>query len=218
MINLNKNKIIQVFFLYFKKQINYLLSLKRFILISFLIFSLSVLYGYFFALFLPSQADLIIKNFQESFSSLIELSSFFQFLIIFLNNTLVAFLAVFLGLIIGVFPFLVLFLNGTLLGVMIYFSKVNISLFAFIALVLPHGIIEIPVIIISCAVGFNLGVVFLRELRNKFNKEKRNPGQLKIIKKEAINAFSFFLTIIIPFLLLAAAIEAFITARFISFF
>ncbi len=201
-----------------KDKINYLLSLKKFILVSSLIFLFSILYGFFITLYLPSEADSIIKEIQKMFSSIIEAPPFLQFLIIFLNNSVTAFLAVFLGLIIGIFPFLVLFSNGTILGILAYYSKINLSLFAFFVLVLPHGIIEIPVMIISCAMGFKLGSVFIKEVRNYFKKNKKETILWLDLKKETTNAFSFFVIIIIPLLFLAAVVEVFITGYFASFF
>ncbi len=201
-----------------KEKINYLVSLKRFILVSSLVFLFSVLYGFFVALYLPSEANLIIKEIQKMFASIIEASPFSQLFIIFLNNTVTAFLAVFLGLMIGIFPFLVIFSNGTILGILAYYSKINLSLFAFFALVLPHGIIEIPIIIISCAMGFKLGSVFAREVRNYFKKNKNESIPWLDLKKETANAFSFFTIIVIPLLFLAAVVEVFITGSLVSFF
>lgn len=186
----------------------YISSLKFFILAAFIIFAFSAFQGYFIAQSSPGQMEEILEKVQETLGPVISMPPFAQFLFIVLNNGTIAFLAVFLGLVFGIFPFLVLFSNGIILGVVAYFITVladfgNGSWRFFLTGTLPHGIIEIPVIILSCAIGFRLGKTLLFRILKK-------EGSIKI---ELNNALSFFIKILFPLLALASAIEIFITAR-----
>jgi stage II sporulation protein M len=69
-----------------------------------------------------------------------------------------------------------------------------------VAGLVPHGIIEVPVIILCMAMGMGLGYEILNRLRGR--------GELG---KEARLAFSFFITRALPLLVLAAVIEVKVT-------
>lgn len=186
----------------------YISSLKFFILAALIIFVLSVFQGYFFAQNSPGQMWEILEKLQERLEPVIDLPPFSQFLFIILNNGIIAFLAVFLGLVFGIFPFLVLFSNGIILGIMAYFTTALTDFGTgswrfFLTGILPHGIIEIPAIILSSAIGLHLGkTLFFRIIKKE--------GSVKL---ELNNALSFFIKILFPLLVLASAIEVFITAQ-----
>lgn len=184
----------------------YIFSLRKFILASFLIFCFGAFYGYFFAQASPDETILILKDFQEMLEPILAMSSLSQFLFIFLNNGLTAFLAILFGIIFGIFPFLVLTSNGFILGIMAYFFKTELSLSVFFIGIAPHGIIEIPVIILATAIGLKLGRIFFFEI---FKKQK-------LLKKELNLALIFFLKILLPVLVLAAGIEVFITSQLLK--
>ena len=179
----------------------YIFTLWKFILAAVLIFVFAAFNGYFSAQSSPSEMELVLEKLQEMLEPIVKMSLFSQFLFIILNNGLTVFLAIVLGTIFGIFPFFVLFSNGVLLGAIAYFAKTAQSLSVFFALTLPHGIIEIPIIILACAVGFRLGKTCF----------KRQGS----IKTELNDALVFFLKVLFPFLVLAAGIEVFITSRLV---
>ncbi|MDP1538490.1 MAG: stage II sporulation protein M [bacterium] len=181
----------------------YIFSLWKFILVAALVFVFAAFDGYFSTKSSPSEMELVLKKLQEMLGPIMKLPLFSQFLFIVLNNGITAFLAIILGIIFGIFPFLVLFSNGTILGAVAYFSKTAVSWSTVFALTLPHGIIEIPIIILACAVGFKLGKI-------SFDKVFKRQGS---IKAELNTALNFFLKFLFPLLVLAAAIEVFITSR-----
>ena len=183
----------------------YIFSLRRFILAAFLVFLWAIILGYFFAQNSPGEAEIILEQLRETFKPMIEMSPLGQFLIIFLNNSLTVFLVIILGIIFGIFPFLVLFSNGLILGVVFYFSQVVGDWPTTFALILPHGIIEIPVVILTCAVGLKLGKVALERI---FKKEVSIKTELNI-------ALSFFLRFLFPLLAIAATIEIFLLGQFL---
>ncbi len=142
---------------------------------------------------------------QQTFGPLFEIEPFGQFLIVFLNNSFILFLTVILGLIFGIFPFFVLSSNGLILGIVVYFARTVISWPEIFALLFPHGIVEIPAVLLASAIGFRLG-------KTLFDKVSKKQGD---IKAELNIALSFFLKVIFPLLAVAAAIEIFITGRFL---
>lgn len=183
----------------------YIFYIKKFILAAFLVFTLASVLGYFFAQYFSMETEMLLKELMQKFEPIIEMTPFGQFLIIFLNNSLIAFLAILLGLILGIFPFLVLFFNGFLLGLMFNFIQSSVGWPAFFILILPHGIIEIPAALLACAAGLKMGKAVL----NKILKKKVS------IKEELNYALAFFLKFLFPLLAIAAAIEALLISRFL---
>jgi len=181
----------------------YIFSLRKFILVAFLVFVFAVLNGYFAAQRSPSEMKVVLEQLQEMFEPIVEMSAFSQFLVVFLNNSFTAFLAIVLGIIFGIFPFLVLFSNGLALGLVVYFAQSAADWPTIFALTFPHGIIEIPVIILACAMGFKLGKV-------SFGRIFKKEGSIKV---ELNIALAFFLKFLLPLLAIAAAIEIFLTSQ-----
>ena len=183
----------------------YIVSLKKYIIIFSLLFVFFVFVGFFSAQSSPSDADMLLKKIMEMVEPVAEMSAFGQFLFILLNNSLILFLVIVFGLVFGIFPFLVLFSNAALIGVVAFFAKTMFSWPVFFLATLPHGVIEVPALILACAVGYRLGQVV-------FDRIIKKQGS---IKKELNLALIFFLKVIFPFLVLAALIEVFITSRLV---
>ena len=107
----------------------------------------------------------------------------------------------------GIIPVLTLILNGAIIG---YALKPVLYLFGtnyLMASLIPHGIIELPAFFLSASVGFYMGA----------------EQALKLIYKRpktysAKTAAKFFVYIIVPSLMIAAFIEAFITPLIMLFF
>ncbi|MCE0741018.1 stage II sporulation protein M [Bacillus sp. G16] len=118
-----------------------------------------------------------------------------NFIGIFLNNIKVATLLVFLGpLTLSLGTIAVLIINGLILGNAIGNIKDNLNL---LLLVIPHGIIEVPVLLLAASVGMKLTLDLLL---------------LKINLK-----FTFkYIAIIFLGLIIAAMLETFITPIFIK--
>lgn len=181
----------------------YLSSLRYLILISFLVFIFSFFNGYFLAQGDPEQGRLLSEIIKEKYQPIPEMSSLQQFIFVVLNNSLILTFCLLLGVIFGIFPFLVLFSHGSVLGILASFSAQNLSWAEFFIVIMPHGIIEIPVLILAGAIGFKLG-------KATFLKIFKKEGE---IKKELFAGFKFFLKVLLPLLVLAAFIEIFITAK-----
>ncbi|NLY72441.1 MAG: stage II sporulation protein M [Tissierellia bacterium] len=108
---------------------------------------------------------------------------------------------------VGILPFLFLssftvMVNGALLGAVYVYLGGFISPVGYIMSLLPHGIFEIPAFIISVSLGIKLCL----ELSRKLMRRDYLPlGPL--IKRQLMT----LLFIVVPLLIIAAYIEAFIT-------
>ncbi|MEM4702477.1 MAG: stage II sporulation protein M, partial [Archaeoglobaceae archaeon] len=160
-------------------------------LLTFL-FLISCYLGYYLAETYPEVTKREMKNLEEFFRSFAQAKlSFIEiFALIFINNSVKSFFAMLLGIFFGIVPVLFLFLNGLIIGLFAKFIGEKIGLLKFILLLLPHGILEIPAVILACSYGFQLGVEFARNRK----------GIVKHVKKAVKNFFKF----VIPMLLVAA--------------
>lgn len=185
---------------------DYLYSLRYLIAFSALIFVFSIFYGYTAVKTSPTEARSILEQMRALYEPIAEMSSVWQFLFVFLNNALTSFLMILLGLVFGIFPFLVLFSNGTILGILAFSPEMAVSWKEFFTGTLPHGIIEIPVVIIVGALGFRVG-------QSVFQRIFKGEGS---VKTELFTAFKYFFKFLLPLLAVAAAIEIFITANLLG--
>ena len=117
---------------------------------------------------------------------------------LFMHNLRAVAGSIILGLALGIFPVISMIINGALLGVVMGFGVTHASLLLIAAGVLPHGIIEIPALIIGSGAGLYLGW-------GLFNK-RLWPGY----KQAGINA-SKVLLLCAGLLAVAAVIEVNIT-------
>ncbi|ALS26213.1 membrane protein [Paenibacillus sp. 32O-W] len=91
-----------------------------------------------------------------------------MFVIIFLNNAIKSIMVMYLGVFFGLFPLMFLIVNGMVIGYFInHMATTQGWGFAAETIakgILPHGIIEIPAIIIASAYGLKFGTLALRLL------------------------------------------------------
>ncbi|MCS7119423.1 MAG: stage II sporulation protein M [Archaeoglobaceae archaeon] len=166
-----------------------------FVLLLILFFG-SCYLGYFLAETFPEAAKREIENLRDLLSSFTDdkLSLLEIFLLIFLNNTIKSFFAMLLGIFFGIVPIIFIFLNGLIIGFFAKFVSEEVGMITFILLILPHGIIEIPAVILACSYGFWLGIEFVRDRKN--------------ILKHLVKAISNFAKLVLPMLFVAAVIES----------
>lgn len=122
-----------------------------------------------------------------------------------LNNLVAMLFCILLGFIPFLFvTFLPLFFNGVIIGMLGgALSLSGMSVGMFLLLLAPHGILEIPCFLLSCAMGFYLSLGLARKI---FRSKKAQPfGQ---IMKELLRAY---LLLIFPLTVLAGLAEAYVT-------
>ncbi|MBN1899405.1 MAG: stage II sporulation protein M [Spirochaetes bacterium] len=184
--------------------------LKNIFLISLGIYFVVATAGYFLVLRNPDLVPQYMGWLKKSYSDLVLFRSnkLFLFTYILLTNLRASFFAVLLGLI----PFLIapvifLIVNGFMLGFIMAAAQMEGMPMGYTLLtrILPHGIIELPALFYSISLGMYLSA----EITKKLDPGRRQDSvSLKMLMLEISQ--SYFL-IIIPLLVLAAFIEAFIT-------
>ncbi len=167
-----------------------------------LIFAASLTAGYGYAVLNPTESARFMEELSADFGWLMDLSLPQIFLVIFLNNAIKALLAIIFGLLIFV-PVGFVAYNGWIIGIVVCEQVRTSGYMPVVAGILPHGIIELPMIIVSAALGTRLGMMaFLRMNGTVSSKD---------IISEIKWSVRFYLRWILPLLFVAALIETFIT-------
>jgi stage II sporulation protein M len=128
-------------------------------------------------------------------------------LAIFLNNAIKTFFVLILGIVGGVLPVCFLLLNGYALGFVLYLSIQSKGLVPSLLAIAPHGVFELPAVLLGASTGILIGVRATRRLFRKLDTT---------LTHELRRGLRFFWSIVLPLLLFAAFVEAFITSALVS--
>ncbi|MFQ6010918.1 MAG: stage II sporulation protein M [Nitrososphaerales archaeon] len=185
-------------------------STRKTLLFSVILFSTSMIAGFllgFHPLFTEGQgSDEFMSGFSEMFPGLAELTSSELAAFILVNNAVKSLAFMILGVVLGILPAFFLVLNGGLIGLVVNISSIAISPSFIIAALVPHGIFEIPAILYASALGFKVGSQVWRKYRKRTS----------FVKKSLTIGLKSYLKVVLPMLILAAVIEAFVTPWFIA--
>lgn len=188
-----------------KDDLAYLWSIRVYIGLAVLLFALTAAMGYV-AAGLNSQVAEEWMAQLDMLKWITELPPVLIMVVIFLKNFLACAMSVLMGLGLGLVPLLVVTSNGFLLGIVSYETIQKAGVLYLMAGILPHGIIELPVVLLSIAVGFRLGYLVAQSIM----------GESADLTRETRTAVHLLLFRFMPLLLLAAFIETFITPLAIS--
>lgn len=122
-------------------------------------FVISTFLGAVFAVLYPNAAIDFFREIGRVISNKVNAEdSLHTFISIYLNNLGVATSAYVLGIFYGIVPWLVVLVNGFILGlaVVVVVSKGFLDPITAILAILPHGIFEIPAILMAAAAGIML--------------------------------------------------------------
>jgi len=126
--------------------------------------------------------------------------------LIFLNNLQATFLAIVSGIAIGVLPFLIVVVNGYLVG----FVAREVAMVEGISVLwqlAPHGVFELPAIILSIGIGLRLG----SQVVGRGVKRLRGGASPVVASRSVgyvfIEGLRFFVFVVFPLLLIAGIIE-----------
>ncbi|TAN38812.1 MAG: stage II sporulation protein M [Candidatus Methanoperedens sp.] len=190
-----------------RKDLDYIYSSRKYFLASAGIFIFSFVIGLLISAKNPEASENLLGLLKETFGSITSLEPFGRMLEIFKNNVRNSFMALLFGLGFGIVPFVFVAINGIVLGILVEFFLKKQGTFFVIAAILPHGIIELPMVIMSVGIGFRLGhVAYLSTRHQKTTHELLNELKQGVI---------FYFKIVVPLLLLAALVESYITPLFI---
>ncbi len=162
-------------------------------MLSTVVFTFSIFAGYSLGdRISPQSFEGVLSNIPDPTES----SSIEMFAAILYNNVFASSLFVLSGFLVGIPPLMFMAFNGFFIGY-ISWNAAQVQGIGFVlATILPHGIIEIPSIILCSAMGVGLGYQIIHKLL-------RREG----LQKYFTDSISVFVKRIIPLLVFAAGIE-----------
>ncbi|OEF97896.1 stage II sporulation protein M [Desulfuribacillus alkaliarsenatis] len=185
---------------------------KSYIILAGILFFLGTAVGVIFAEQMFAHIEQELGKIQDLGQQIAEKGSpLYASWVIFWNNLRAAIMFIAIGSLFGIVPIMGLAINGVLIGVVLSLvgeAGVSPILLSIVGL-LPHGILEIPAILIAGGMGIKLGFVWLKPLPNltRWESYKHVWGE---VGKLAVLLFVL--------LLVAAFVEGFVTPLLIHLF
>lgn len=190
-----------------EKDLEYLRELKPHVNAIVLLLILGIAAGSFLASFSPVPRSEIVESLGGTARFLLGLPKVLLALGIFVNNSVKTFLVIVLGILLGVVPILFVLANGFAIGFLLHLSTESTGLVNSLLAIVPHGVFELPGVLLGASIGLMLGTRVIKRLWGKSEpKQGLELGQ----------GLRFFLTVIVPLLLLGAFVEAFITSALVT--
>lgn len=176
---------------YYHESWAYIKESRNYIYLIGLLFLVFGIVGFLFPNFFIEQIRLLVDQLLKQTDGL---NTFSLVNFIFFNNLKASFFGLFLGIVLGFIPIILTVANGYVLG---FISNYAVKSAGFLSLfrLLPHGIFELPAIMISLGLGVKLGF---------FVFSKRSD---KEFIRRLILSSKVFVFIVIPLLIIAAIIE-----------
>jgi uncharacterized membrane protein SpoIIM required for sporulation len=214
----------------YRKSWEYIKESKNFIYITLIIFLLFAFIGAFVPV--PELlAEQILEFIEELLRKTAGMSQGELISFIFLNNLQSSFFGMIFGIALGIFSVITSILNGYLLGFVSSRAVYEEGIFILWRL-FPHGIFELPALLLSTGLGLKLGFPFIYKYFKYYWKRKNifalltgiffllpaiiltlilnknlRKYQFKDFLFKVNNSIRVFLFVIFPFLLIAAIIE-----------
>ncbi|MCX9084469.1 MAG: stage II sporulation protein M [Candidatus Methanoperedens sp.] len=184
-----------------KRDLEYLESCKKYILIMTGIFVISVIAGLMASLNDLGLSENYLDMLKESFGWIKDLHPVGIMFVIFLNNAVKSLFSIVLGAGFGIIPVIFIGGNGLLLGLVVNQVSSEQGILFILAALLPHGIFEIPMVLISSGMGLRLGYLMYSSVMGKETD----------MRKELMQSLRIYMRIIMPLLFVSAVIETFVT-------
>ncbi|NOV00565.1 stage II sporulation protein M [Paenibacillus planticolens] len=195
----------------FKPLFQHFKEMKHYFIVVVLVFGVSFYLGWAnsdqFSHFLEGQLQ-GLKSISQSLSNK-ENPQLWFFFIIFLNNAVKSVGIIFLGLFFGVLPLFMLVANGMILGYVLSLQTHESTLSIVLKGILPHGIIEIPVILLACAYGLKLGMLVWKSAAQLLVPAEKRTASSELFR--TLRLTKPLIPVIVVLLLLAAIIESTLT-------
>jgi stage II sporulation protein M len=169
-------------------------ALKPYLLILSLLFAASLLAGAVAAPSLRNEVAKIYQAIAEALGGLPDGALFFNVLV---HNMIAAFLIIISGFFFGIILVLAIGGNGFVLGVVFRLAADTMGYAEAAARVLPHGLLEIPALLIAASYGLWLGVNILRRIRGK---------ETEPVGPQVKHALKRYIVVVVPLLVVAAGI------------
>lgn len=186
---------------------------KPYIILSTIIFFGGAILGYYLFMQNPeyflNNLDKLLGNIKRISQAMQGKRPLYVVGMIFSNNIRALVIMMLGGVCLGLVPMAVILFNGIMVGVVLAMNLLEGNTAAFfMAAMLPHGILEIPAIIVGGAFGLKTGhnVIFT-------GKHKRWD-----LLKQNIKESFLALGVLVPVLFIAAGVEAIITPHIANLF
>lgn len=177
----------------------YIKECRNYIFFIVLVFLLAAVVALFYQP--PIAVDWIREFIEDLLTRTAGLSRGQMIIFILDNNLKSSFIGLILGLAFGIFPVLIALANGYVLG-FVAERSVQIEGLSVLLRLVPHGIFELPAVILALALGTKLGMFwFVRDKKKEFLRRLEN-------------ALRVFLFVILPLLVIAAIIEGILVFSF----
>jgi stage II sporulation protein M len=169
---------------------------KWFFVFAFGLFCLTFLIGFAFPIFFREEIFMMLM---ELILGLEGLTTWELIGFIFLNNLQASFLAIVLGIFLGIFPVMAVVVNGYLLG---FVSREAVMVDGIFAMwkILPHGIFELPAVLFSMGIGIKIGLSVVGRVRESAGKDRGVGYNFR-------EGLRFFVFVVFPLLVVAGIIE-----------
>lgn len=177
-----------------------------FVLTSAAVFFFAFYLGFVAAGTNPDYAWKMVQETLEGFSFLRDANDLLVLFFIFFNNSFKALVAILLGPLFFV-PVIFMFANGFILGMVLKVVGEEVGITTIAAALLPHGIFEIPAVIIASGYGIWLGFMIIKKFATN-NHEIKVSGLYEYVLRK-------FVLVIVPILIIAALIEVFVSPHVI---
>jgi len=165
------------------------------------LFMVSIYLGYTWAESNQEQSERLVNDLFRGLIFIKDFPSIMIFTIVFLNNSVKSLASMLLGVFFGIAPMIFVIFNGILLGIVFDVFSRDLGVWKVTAMLVPHGIIEIPAVLIACSYGLRLGLIMMRKLR----------GNRVDLRGEFMKALKVYIKYVVPLLLLAAFVETYVT-------
>jgi len=184
-----------------ERELKYIRSSWKFVLIVTGIFIFSLITGLLVSLKDLGLSENYLEILKNSFGWIKTLSPIEIMLFIFLNNAVKSLFSIVLGAGLGIIPIIFIGGNGIIIGLIVNEVSKQLGVIFVLAALLPHGIIEVPMILISAGIGLRLGYSMYISMK----------GERRDMRYELTESLHVFMKIIMPLLFVAAIIETFVT-------
>ncbi len=147
--------------------LKYIKEIRNYIFFSIILFFLVILFGFLFPIFFRAE---IIDYLQKIMKETIGLSMLDLIGFIITNNIQSAFMGMILGIFFGIGPLSIIIVNAYVLG-FVANGVVGSAGFFVLWKLFPHGIFEIPAILISVSLGLKIGISLITDFILFYNKK-----------------------------------------------
>lgn len=163
--------------------------------------------GVIFAVTMPDETAKIVSLISSQMEDVQSDSSLGLMINLFVHNAAICLVMVLLGLALGLISLLIVFDNGLMIGLVGGAVAGKAGVLFTVAAILPHGVIELPMMLLSAAIGLHLGYCVLMALF-------RQPANVLQELKDGLGVFAVW---VLPLLLIAAFVESYITTALVYF-